>query len=531
MKKIISKYWLALAALVSVCMFTACSSDDDDAVTPVFPEVQAFAGAAGDEFDFTFEANENWSLSTNAIWCKLAQDENTDAFVLNGTAGKQTVKVKLTDDAETNDIAITQLYLSMGDQRVAVAQVKRSAAGYTFTVYDEDGNDITDKGIVAGYEEYTKFSIKANCRFAVTNTPDWVKLEGGFFVGKANEETAGGAMFAEGVKSAKYVITNEDGYTITIASQDGKAEKTIPVRYNGMPTTAFDVVTSPTSSKWAQWTVSMDGKTLSQSGTTLNGESTGTATFSYFVPFTLKTAGDDFTLVLFQKVDDGLIAIQNPYVHATGEDGDIHLYIDEANSEREAWVYALPTALYKELGNPEKMIDEEDANAIGWQYSKYFLMNFKQMDEKKDDGGDTSSNPIVTIGGYQTIDCKKETSGMYNEVCSEYLGYDGDEIYVATASVGSYVSVNPNIAGWDPTTMMETGYLKTLDMSGEEFEAEPGMDTNDNWTFSFTLSQNAPAFLAFQDNGVVVKVVVIEQNWDSYSRKHFSIKSIKKNRK
>ena len=39
MKKLISRYWLVLVALVSVTLFTACSSDDD-AVNPVFPQVQ-----------------------------------------------------------------------------------------------------------------------------------------------------------------------------------------------------------------------------------------------------------------------------------------------------------------------------------------------------------------------------------------------------------------------------------------------------------------------------------------------------------
>ena len=64
MKTLISKYWLVLMALVSVCMFTACSSDDDDAVAPVFPQVQKLAGEAGDQLDFTFEANTNWSLAS-----------------------------------------------------------------------------------------------------------------------------------------------------------------------------------------------------------------------------------------------------------------------------------------------------------------------------------------------------------------------------------------------------------------------------------------------------------------------------------
>lgn len=128
MKKLISKYWLVLMALVSVTLFTACSSDDDDAVTPVFPQVQTIAGAAGDELDFTFDANENWSLASSAIWCKLVQGEN-DAFVLNGTAGKQTIKVKITADDACKDMSVAQLFLTMGGQKVAIAEVKRSAAG------------------------------------------------------------------------------------------------------------------------------------------------------------------------------------------------------------------------------------------------------------------------------------------------------------------------------------------------------------------------------------------------------------------
>ena len=137
MKTLISKYWLVLMALVSVTLFTACSSDDDDAVTPVFPQVQTIAGAAGAELDFTFDANESWSLSSDKIWCKLVQGEKTDAFVLNGTAGKQTIKVKITADDASDDMSVAQLFLNMGGQKVAIAEVKRSAAGYDLKVYDD----------------------------------------------------------------------------------------------------------------------------------------------------------------------------------------------------------------------------------------------------------------------------------------------------------------------------------------------------------------------------------------------------------
>lgn len=53
-------------------------------------------------------------------------------------------------------------------------------------------------------------------------------------VGVPNKQVAGGVMFKEGVKNAKYAIDKSEGESITFASQDGKAEVTIPVYYNGM---------------------------------------------------------------------------------------------------------------------------------------------------------------------------------------------------------------------------------------------------------------------------------------------------------
>ncbi len=50
----------------------------------------------------------------------------------------------------------------------------------------------------------------------------------------------------------------------------------------------------------------------------------------------------------------------------------------------------------------------------------------------------------------------------------------GDEIYVAQCQiVEAYVTVNPNIKDWDPTTMMETGYLTVIDSNGKEVYPEP----------------------------------------------------------
>lgn len=447
MKTLISKYWLVLMALVSVTLFTACSSDDD-AVTPVFPQVQTIGGAAGAELDFTFDANESWSLSSDKIWCKLVQGEKTDAFVLNGTAGKQTIKVKITGDDASDDMSVAQLFLNMGGQKVAIAEVKRSAADHILTVYDADGNDITKTGITVGYNVYTKFTVKSNFRFAVTNTPAWVDLEGGFLVGTPNKDAVGGVAFKEnqGV-SAKYAIAKDGNYTITFTSEDGKAAVTVPVIYNGMTTSTMDV-TYPTSSQWAVWNVSLDGKVFTQNGSSLNGGDTNDFTFYNFVPFTLKTLGDAYQLVVFEKKEDGLREETSGAVKLQGEKGDVKLTVAPLGSGiREFLVYALPQSVFESLENGLDGMLEEDFMTVKSDYDRYFLMDVVQKEEKKGDSEVTA--PIVTSMGMEA-DCALTTNEEFKSYAEGIFSYTGKEVFESTV-YGGYVAIYPQIDGWDPT--------------------------------------------------------------------------------
>ena len=452
MKTLISKYWLVLMALVSVTLFTACSSDDD-AVTPVFPQVQPIGGAAGAELDFTFDANESWSLSSDKIWCKLVQGEKTDAFVLNGTAGKQTIKFKITADEASNDMSVAQLFLSMGGQKVAIAEVKRSAADHILKVYDAAGNDITETGITVGYNVYTKFTVKSNFRFAVTNTPAWVDLEGGFLVGTPNKDAVGGVSFKEnqGV-SAKYAIAKDGNYTITFTSEDGKAAKTVPVIFEGMPEDMMEI-THPNekyASEWNVWNVSLDGKVFTQNGSSLNGGETNDFTFHNFVPFTLKTLDDAYQLVVFEKTKNGLIEDQTGAVKLQGEKGNVKLTIEPLSSgSRTFVVYALPQAKYKELENgngPDDML-ENNYTDVKIDYNNCFLMEVKQKEEKKGDSEVTA--PIVTSMG-MNVDCALTTNEEFKNYAEGIFSYTGKEVFESTV-YGGYVAIYPQIDGWDPT--------------------------------------------------------------------------------
>ena len=544
MKKLISRYWLVLVALVSVTLFTACSSDDD-AVNPVFPQVQTIAGAAGDVKEFSFDANQNWSLSSNQIWCKIskveAQNENQEeakgavkpGFVLNGAAGKQTIQVTITDDDASKDLSVAQLNLKMGGQEVTIAEIQRSAEGYDLKVYDALGNDITETGIIVGYKNvagqpiYNKFTVKSTYRFAVTNTPAWVELEGGFLVGTPNNEVVGGAAFKEGQGlNAKYAIAKEANYTITFASEDGKAAVTVPVVYNGMTTHTMDI-TYPTSSQWAVWNVSMDGKVFTQNGSSLNGDATNVFTFHNFVPFQLNTLNDAYQLVVFDKKEDGLREETSGAVKLQGEKGDVKLTIDALSSgSREFLVYALPQSVYATFDNGLDEMLENDFTTVKSDYDRYFLMDVVQK-EANSSADDQSAAPTILKMNYLPVECKKDKS-MYGSIISEAFGYNGDEIYVAQSEVGSSLTVNPNIKDWNPTTMMETGYLTVMDSNGNDVYAEPSQDEKENWIFFVQVPEATPMFMVFKDNGTPVKVLVVESPGEGMSKKHTSIRKIRK---
>ena len=505
MKTLISKYWLVLMALVSVTLFTACSSDDDDAVTPVFPQVQTISGEAGEVKEFTFEANESWSLSSDKIWCKLVQGEKADAFVLNGTAGKQTIKVKITADDASKDMSVAQLFLNMGGQKVAIAEVTRSAAGYKLQVFDAAGNDITETGITVGYNVYNKFTVKSNFRFAVTNTPAWVDLEGGFLVGTPNEAVVGGVSFKEnqGV-SAKYAIAKDGNYTITFTSEDGKAAKTIPVTYNGMTTSTMDV-TYPTSSRWAVWNVSLDGKVFTQNGSSLNGGDTNDFTFYNFVPFTLKTLGDAYQLVVFEKKEAGLFEDTSGAVKLQGEKGDVKLTVAPLGSgSREFLVYALPQSVFESLENGLDGMLEEDFMTVKSDYDRYFLMDVVQKEEKKGDSEVTA--PIVTSMG-MNVDCALTTNEEFKYYAEGFFNYTGKEVFESTV-YGGYVAIYPQIDGWDPTAGAKVVIYDGAGNSVENYDV--GQDDKGIYVGLNADGLTYPIFAGFNDmQGVCQRVVFI----------------------
>ena len=292
-----------------------------------------------------------------------------------------------------------------------------------------------------------------------------------------------------------------------------------------MTTSTMDV-TYPTSSQWAVWNVSLDGKVFTQNGSSLNGEAANNFTFHNFVPFTLKTFGDDYQLVVFENTEKGLFEDGSGAVKLNGEKGDVKLTIEPLSSgSREFVVYALPQSVYADLENGLDDMLENDFTTVKSDYDRYFLMDVVQKETSS--AADQSAAPTILKMNYLPVECKKDKS-MYGSIISEVFGYNGDEIYVAQSEVGSSLTVNPNIKDWDPTTMMETGYLTVMDSNGNDVYAEPSQDEKENWIFFVQVPEVTPMFMVFKDNGTPVKVLVVESPGEGMSKKHTSIRKIRK---
>lgn len=202
------------ALFMALCI-SACSDDDDDAVKAVFPEKQTVNCVYGDTKELNFETNADWQLTSSATWCRFVNDGHED-YSLSGTAGKQTVTLKITDEAVAFDApTVARLTMMIGAEKAIIADVVRDNKMRELKIYDMEGNEIHE--IEVGYNNYKPFQIKANFRFAATNRPEWLEIAGNTIVGTVNEMTKGEVKVIDSPQYAKYI---QNG-TLVFADEDG----------------------------------------------------------------------------------------------------------------------------------------------------------------------------------------------------------------------------------------------------------------------------------------------------------------------
>lgn len=511
--KMFCKSWLFIGLLATFCL-AACSDDDDKAETPVFPAKQNIVCNAGETTDFTFTANTNWSLASSAIWCKFKSDA-TEEYVVSGTAGTHTVTVMATDDDQKVEKAsVAKLELTMGGETIVIGEVTRSAVGMELKIFDLEGNEI-DKttGLKVGYDNFAQFKVKANFRFAATNLPGWVELQGGSLVGAVDKEVTGGLKIIQDENREKYPVeANIEKNVITFADEEGKAFYEFPVYYEGMDPAKLDLK-FPTAYP-TNWIVSLDGQKFTQKS---SGGSTGDATLYKRIPFTIKTLNDDFEIVYMEEWEDwqgkkniSLIDPSMLWMHCEGENGKINLTVDEYKpntawgepESRTGYVLALPRQKYTEIeANIEGAIVEN--GEIKYEYEqKYLLIAFTQKDVKEET--DTQAFKVTyydpSEGVMQEATCTKS---------KDNYGYETDEVYVIKQpnSGNQALTIDPFMEGNFEEDWTVQVFMGDNNVTKDYFES---MDK------TFTISNNKvlteDLHICIKQNYQNVKVLIITLN-------------------
>lgn len=484
MNKMSCKGLLFIGLLMTFCL-AACSDDND--VTPIFPEKQNMICNAGETKEFTFTANTNWSLTSSAIWCKF-QSNDVEEFVVSGKAGAQNVTIVVTDDDQkVNSISVAKLELTMDGQTIVIGEITRSAKEYELEIFNEAGESI--KELKVGYQDFSKFTVKANFRFAVTNLPGWVELEGGSLVGAINQKVTGGLKIIEDENREKYPIEASDKNVITFSDEEGKAFYSFKVSYDGMTPGTMELIlpsTYPTN-----WIVSMDGKTFTQKSMSGN---TGDITLYKRMPFTIKALNDQYVFVYMEEWEDwqknkniSVIDPNDTWMHCEGNKGKINLTVDEYTpnlswgepESRTGYVLAFLQDEYESIkDNLEETIVEN--GEIAYKYEqRNLLIGFTQKEEKEESDDQSF---IVKRMGYENVSPVKTT----NTAILSFLkgNYSIDDVYSISANASEYYMVNPLLSEneWYGEAYVINAYDEDVDVA-----LEPTMDESGKLVLGLTL--------------------------------------------
>lgn len=498
------------ALFMALCI-SACSDDDDDAVKAVFRKKQTVNCVYGDTKELNFETNADWQLTSSATWCRFVNDGHED-YSLSGTAGKQTVTLKITDEAVAFDApTVARLTMMIGAEKAIIADVVRDNKMRELKIYDMEGNEIHE--IEVGYNNYKPFQIKANFRFAATNRPEWLEIAGNTIVGTVNEMTKGEVKVIDSPQYAKYI---QNG-TLVFADEDGGMSYSFPLVYKGMDPKSIKIVDSnPTP--W-NWEVSLDGKTFTQTSSSGTGTSTTTSTYNKFVPYTVQALNDEVVPVYIQKVEEyGTVKMKIGEEDGVDwmrlEDdgqGNLRLKVDRSSEEREGYVLVLPKALYEEIKDElwENLIEmdmETDEQDIKYTYQQSnLLINFVQKEKKQEAA--QAFKVTYFDSGWNTVEatCTKVTdtdiASLYPEVSDIYT--------MEWPSAQGGVTIDPLEGDY------ETEWNFKVMRDGEDITSEEiceGNGTSLNAFIEGTLTEEFHILIEKDD--VTIKVLIITPNYN-----------------
>ena len=537
--------WLFMTLLMLCCVTTACNDDDETATAVSFPQKQKIGGEVGDTKELTFDAVADWQLASSATWCRFVT-ETGEEFSLAGKAGSQTVTLKISAEGQDygDNVSVATLSLFMGGQEAVIAEVVRNAKAYQLKVYkkvkkgDSDAEELVELGkdepMVAGYDSYLSYVVKANFRFAATDRPEWLIIEGNSVVGAPNVD----ALVNLQVPASSVYAKKQQNGTLSFQDEAGKAFYSFPVSYAGMAKEAIRIA-GPSNDPW-NWEVALDGQTFSK--TSISGaESTETtSTFRKFVEYNVTAFNDDYEALFVEKVEqapgyftfvtsvDEPVSEEQPasWMHMEKKgNGVTRITVDASDKEREGYIFIFPKVLYdkvaidpwsEELGflSVERdIMTGEVSLAIGYQFEQNNLaMNVLQKEKMQEVG---VAEFEVKLSAFSPVDCNVIDDEEVNAKITEKFG---DVVAQAVnLAANDFVTISPKMAEdeFDASntanvTVMKESEAGVLEDYIKEMKPEP-MATSIGVTVPADAKEGTRLYIAFKNvSGAYKKVLVIE---------------------
>ena len=474
LKKMSVKFYLMLA--LSAVAVLACCNDDEEVVTPQFPELKeqtVTLTETTDEngnnvfsasLDITFSANLDWTLKSDAAWCRFVNGEFKETTA-SGKAGDQTLKVEISDGSWNYTSAdVAQITLSMASQEQVIYKITRGTREYQNLVVTNEAGDIS-------YSSSTPLEIKGNNTNVVTTSlrasaeagmeiglryPEWLTVS-------INQET-GAYDFTfntESENDIRYPIENTDD-VISFFTSDAETAETdkvrridIPVSYEGFDKRALVIQSAHNGLPVdADGTINIEEEQVESVSSTIIANSNdfeilkGLQTKKYDNPEN-PNLGFSYTYDFDTNINLDWIEVSEPT-----DDGVVTLSVkaNETEEDREAIVVLLPRALaeeYKANYNDYLLIAEGDVDDEGNPLGNVgdlkpefntFTMASLTQEGKKDESSVSFVGSVPGAGmsfddvtsnfgsGYASInpseDASVDTDNVYEiTICGELLGY------------------------------------------------------------------------------------------------------------
>ena len=132
----LSKIW-SMILLVSMTL-SAISCGSEEEVTPELPNMQVIKCSAGDLASLVFTANNNWRLSSDAVWCKF-ETSGGKFQDISGSAGTHEIKLSIGSEQIKDRVTTANVTIIMGSKRAVIARIERDPDKFDLKVYDITG--------------------------------------------------------------------------------------------------------------------------------------------------------------------------------------------------------------------------------------------------------------------------------------------------------------------------------------------------------------------------------------------------------